>query len=93
MADRHEWRARLMRELGDTIWDDPDLIALPQADQDKIENLADEFGRAVCAVVGHQPTQDHCGIPDHDHCLWCQARTPGQAERASATSLSPGGEL
>lgn len=37
------------------------------------------WGRIVCVFIGHSPTQDHCGIPDHDYCVICQKRMPGAA--------------
>ncbi len=86
----HEWRRKLIRDLGDTIWEDPDLTGLPQEQQDRIEDLADKFAQDVCAVVGHEPIQDHCGMPEHDLCAWCRAGTPGQAPRVTASKL--GGE-
>ena len=35
--------------------------------------------RICCAIWGHQPERDQCGIPDHDFCLWCLRRMPGAA--------------
>lgn len=80
-SPRHDWRRKINRLTGDTIWDDPDLLALPQADQDRVEELAEQFAHAICAVAGHEPIPDHCGKPEHDLCAWCRTRTPGQAER------------
>jgi len=37
--------------------------------------------KITCKIKGHEPVQDHCGIPAHDHCLWCGKSMPGQAAR------------
>jgi hypothetical protein len=42
---------------------------------------------ALCGVAGHYPVSDHCGLPDHDYCLWCGRATPGRSPR----SLGHGG--
>lgn len=45
------------------------------------------LGGLSCAVVGHDPTTDHCGIPDHDYCEVCMQRTPGQAQTKARGNL------
>jgi hypothetical protein len=35
--------------------------------------------RALCAVHGHHPISDQCGIPEHDFCVYCMRSTPNQA--------------
>jgi hypothetical protein len=37
------------------------------------------WGTVFCWLLGHNPIPDHCGNPKHDHCAWCNNRTPGQA--------------
>ncbi len=77
----HEWRRTLMLDFNDRIWDDPDLVGLPQNKQDRIEAILGRAAREVCKVVGHESTPDHCGKPEHDYCVHCQAQTPGEAAR------------
>lgn len=48
--------------------------------------LSEEIDRlqaAFCEYLGHAPESDACDKPEHDYCLWCEERTPGQAQRAS----------
>lgn len=82
MTDPHEWRARILRELHDINWNDPSLLALPDDQQDAIERVIEQASQALCQIAGHEPVPDQCGIPDHDLCVWCQTRTPGQAARS-----------
>lgn len=35
----------------------------------------------LCVHLGHEPIQDQCGRPEHDHCVWCRRPMPGQASR------------
>lgn len=35
----------------------------------------------LCQVFGHGPSPDHCGIPAHDYCVWCQKSMPNQYVR------------
>lgn len=33
----------------------------------------------VCGIRGHDVIPDQCGKPEHDYCMTCMARFPGQA--------------
>lgn len=35
--------------------------------------------RQLCSIFGHVPERDHCGMPEHDCCAWCQKLMPFQA--------------
>jgi hypothetical protein len=30
----------------------------------------------LCKVLGHEPTRDQCGLPQHDFCPWCLKSLP-----------------
>ena len=47
------------------------------------EKLIEPLHKLICSKVGHAPIMDHCTKPEHDYCLACGDRTPGQAERKS----------
>lgn len=83
-ARSHEWRAKIIRELHDINWNDPDLSALSTAQQDAIDAIINRTSRDLCALAGHEPTGDQCGIPAHDFCLWCLTPMPGTANRSAA---------
>jgi hypothetical protein len=74
----HDWRRQINLLTGDGIWDDADLLALPQDRQDAVEEACKQLDKALCEIIGHEPTRDHCGIPEHDFCLWCNTPLPGQ---------------
>lgn len=40
--------------------------------------------RLACLIFGHEPTADHCGRPEHDHCLWCMRSMPGRAHHRTS---------
>lgn len=75
---KHEWRRQIALLTGDGIWDDPDLLALPQPQQDAVEEACERLAVALCEVIGHEVERDQCGIPDHDFCLWCRTGCSGQ---------------
>lgn len=41
-------------------------------------NIEDPLKELLCEVDGHRPQRDHCGRPEHDHCVICQTLMPGQ---------------
>lgn len=45
------------------------------------DRMQDPLVSLCCWFIGHQPEMDHCGIPEHDYCIYCQESTPGQAPR------------
>lgn len=46
----------------------------------KLGTAIEEPGlRAICLIVGHDPEQDQCGIPEHDFCMTCRKLTPSKA--------------
>ena len=57
------------------LWrdDHPELV------QPLVNWLTEPVSRALCAKYGHLPERDHCGLPEHDFCLWCNKRMPGAA--------------
>lgn len=67
---------KLRRRIGD--WNFDHRIGLV-ADRIFGPDLYEKIQASICRDFGHEPTPDHCGIPDHDYCLWCLARTPGEA--------------
>jgi hypothetical protein len=67
---RHSFQIWLDDNGDDSILDD--LI---------VDKAIDELEKAFCAVLGCVPTQDHCGRPEHDFCMWCRKPTPGLATR------------
>lgn len=32
-----------------------------------------------CFLLGHHSIPDHCGIPEHDYCMFCRKSMPGAA--------------
>lgn len=77
MVDIRDWRAKVMRDLTDAIYE-PAALDLPQDQQDTIEEIVERTGRELCGVVGHEATRDQCNRPEHDFCLWCLEPMPGQ---------------
>jgi hypothetical protein len=53
----------------------PDRIA------EDLSEVIDELQVSFCQYLGHSPEEDQCGKPEHDYCIWCEERTPGQASR------------
>jgi hypothetical protein len=50
--------------------------------------VPDQVNHALCVVFGgHEPIEDHCGMPEHDYCAICQARTPNGAAEERAQRL------
>lgn len=43
--------------------------------------LHDAVAWTCCKIWGHQVYQDHCGLPEHDSCSWCNKVMPGMAPR------------
>lgn len=39
------------------------------------------IARVECALNGHKPVRDQCGMPDHDFCVFCLKSMPGAAEK------------
>lgn len=70
---------RITKDLPDTDWRSRVWERLPES--------AKGVHRLVCRVVGHSPTPDHCGMPAHDYCEWCEVRTPHQAPRRARPPL------
>ena len=46
--------------------------------------------RAGCRIAGHEPTRDQCGLPEHDFCLWCDTRMPGEWHPAETAARREG---
>lgn len=53
--------------------------------EDVQTNLIEDPGKVLmCRLFGHDPERDHCGMPEHDCCLWCQKLMPFQAPGRAA---------
>jgi hypothetical protein len=50
---------------------------------DYLDAFSKKLKAAFCAQLGHKPTIDHCGLPEHDYCAYCLELTPGQAKRVT----------
>lgn len=63
----------------DTVYDwGARLIGEP----DWWEALTTSFATLPCTWFGlHVPARDHCDMPEHDSCAWCQHPMPGMAHR------------
>lgn len=65
------------------------MDGLPKGKEDEVLNavdFADDFLckpilKIICSSLGHEPVQDMYGKPEHDYCLRCGVRTPGEARR------------
>lgn len=76
-------RKALMHALWDGIADrfDPDYEAAEEHWDWYQENIEKPIAALLCHVYGHEPVQDQCGIPEHDHCVWCMTLMPNAASR------------
>ena len=77
VARLHCFVEALERWLDDGDWQDGVDGVVDWAD----EHVASPAVALICAHLGHEPIPDHCGRPEHDLCLRCQAPTPGEAAR------------
>lgn len=55
--------------------------SVPDDVLDEVGEHTDAMMAILCARLGHTPQVDQCGMPAHDFCTWCNARTPGAAPR------------
>lgn len=62
------------------------------ASQDLLDRKVRGLMALLCEGLGHQPTRDQCNRPEHDYCVWCRAKTPGQAHAPVAESQAPAGK-
>lgn len=82
MTEKRDPRQTLSR-VSDDLWD---YLGEDQCDLEtfsRIDGTLDGAMLVMCEQLGHVPTVDHCGLPEHDHCLWCQYPMPNRAERTS----------
>lgn len=52
-----------------------------EGEHEEIDEARSLIARFICKIYGHEPTQDQCGMPEHDYCTICEELTPGQAPR------------
>lgn len=71
VARRNVWAAFLT--LDDDIPDE-------HLDDEGLQDTLDNYRALICLAYGHWPTVDQCGLVEHDYCLVCGIRMPGQAE-------------
>lgn len=76
-------RKALMHALWDGIADrfDPDMESADEHWDWYHDSVEKPVAALLCHVYGHEPVQDHCGKPEHDHCVWCRTLMPGDASR------------
>lgn len=43
--------------------------------------------KALCFLYGHKPVRDQCGMPEHDHCLWCRKSLPFMADTPTSARV------
>lgn len=75
---------RALRMLIDGIegwWEGGILDMISEEAHNAIENRLMAVRRGWCETIGHDVVQDHCGMPEHDYCMTCQQRRPGEAAR------------
>jgi hypothetical protein len=50
---------------------------------DRLPGSLDRWWQWIgCKLLGHVPIPDHCNIPEHDYCAWCQLPMPGMGRRS-----------
>lgn len=54
---------------------------LAEAGVNDLGDLRDRAQAVICREKGHQAIPDHCGMPEHDYCAWCNEKTPGEAHK------------
>lgn len=55
---------------------------------------SDRAKELTCDLLGgHEGTSDHCGMPHHDFCLFCQKRLPFQGESVEQRIMRLVGKL
>lgn len=50
-------------------------------DEESLDQALEAINKLWCKYTTHLPTQDHCGIPDHDYCWLCGESLPNKAPR------------
>lgn len=83
---QHEGRRARIRFIVEYLisegWEEQvDMRAWPEWSYFPEWGVLDKIGRLTCRVAGHDPTIDHCCMPEHDYCQVCRSRTPGAAPR------------
>lgn len=65
------------RLINDGAWMDE----VPSPAVDAVGNVLDPILMALlCQHAGHDVVSDNCGMPEHDYCIRCQQRFPGQSQ-------------
>lgn len=60
-----------------------DELELGDEVTDKVEEKVIKlFKEAYCAQLGHEVQPDHCNRPEHNFCIICMEKRPGEAKRS-----------
>ena len=76
------------------LWDGPDWLSERAVPSDRSPvnlfwckwlnrwaYIGDPGCWVLCKIMGHQPIDDQCMMPEHRYCLWCHAPQPNREEK------------
>lgn len=78
-------RQALVRYKWHGEWEHVDTAELRDEDFVAIEEFLGAAIARMCQVLGHEWEHDHCGIPSHQYCIYCEAHITARALEAQAS--------
>ena len=71
MSNRPTWTRAIVQFMDDEVMDDK-YEWPPNGEADElVEEMLTAVRNILCREYGHDIEHDHCGIPSHQHCIWC----------------------
>ena len=68
---RPKWAMKIWMMVHDEIIDEKWEYPMDGSQDHILDAIEMAVDNVLCAYFGHEIIDDHCGLPEHRHCLFC----------------------